>query len=192
MSKQILFAISILITLGIFSFTMFRVFRFFKLTKPYPVGDWGKRFGVMMKVAFGQTKIFRRPVLGLMHALVWWGFIVILLGSIEMIIDGLFGTERVFAQAGLIYDIVFGLGDIFAFVILIMIIAFLFRRLFLHVKRFSGIEMKHKSHMDANVALTLIGLLMVSLLGMNTFYILYAESTGHLAEGMYPVSEYMA
>jgi hypothetical protein len=82
MTKQILFAISILITLGIFTYTMLRVFRYFKLTKPFPVGNWGKRFGVMMKVAFGQTKIFRMPILGLMHALVWWGFIVILIGSI--------------------------------------------------------------------------------------------------------------
>jgi Fe-S oxidoreductase len=192
MTKQILFAISILITLGVFSFTMFRVFRFLKLTKPYPVGQWGKRFGVMMKVAFGQTKIFRLPVLGLMHALVWWGFIVILLGSIEMIIDGLAGTERIFAQAGLVYGIIFGLGDVFAFIILIMIIAFLFRRLFMHVKRFSGAEMKHKSHLDANIALTLIGLLMVTLLGMNTFYVLYAEASGHDVQGMYPVSQYVA
>ncbi len=192
MTKQIIFALSILITLGVFAYTSFRVFRLFKLTKPFPVKNWGKRFMVMMTVAFGQTKIFRRPVLGLMHALVWWGFIVILIGSIEMIIDGLFGTERVFSALGTVYNIIFGLGDIFAFIIALMIIAFLFRRLFLHVKRFSGIEMTHKSHMDANVALTLIGLLMLSLLGMNTFYVLYMNSLGHEIAGVYPVSEYIA
>jgi Fe-S oxidoreductase len=192
MTKSLVFAICILITLGIFSFTTYRIFRFFKLTKPYPVKDWGKRFMVMMEVAFGQTKIFRQPVLGLMHALVWWGFMVILIGSVEMLIDGLAGTDRALSILGLVYDIIFGLGDVFAFIITIMIFAFLFRRLFMHVKRFSGVEMKHKSHMDANVALTLIGLLMVSLLGMNTFYILYANSSGHAIEGVYPVSNYLA
>ncbi len=192
MTKQIIFAISILVTLGIFSFTMFRVFQLLKLTKPFPVKNWGKRFGVMIKVAFGQTKIFRRPVLGFMHALVWWGFIVILIGSIEMIIDGLFLTERVLGFLGPIYDIIIALGDVSGFVILIMIIAFLFRRLFLHVKRYSGVEMGHKSHLDANIALTLIGLLMVSLLGMNTFYVVYARSVGHEIIGLYPVSEYLA
>ena len=192
MTKQILFAISILITLGIFSYTILRIFRFFKLTKPYPVKDWGKRFMVMMEVAFGQTKIFRLPVLGLMHALVWWGFIVILIGSVEMIIDGLAGTERALSVLGPLYDIIFGLGDVFAFIILIMIFAFLFRRLFLHVRRFSGAEMKHKSHMDANVALTLIGLLMLSLLGMNTFYVVHENAAGHAFAGSYPVSEYLA
>ena len=42
-----------------------------------------------MEVAFGQTKIFRKPVIGFFHALVFWGFCVIIFGSIEMVIDGL-------------------------------------------------------------------------------------------------------
>jgi Fe-S oxidoreductase len=192
MTKAIIFAICIMLTLGVFSFTAYRVFRFFKLTKPYPVKNWGKRFMVMMEVAVGQTKIFRRPVLGLMHALVWWGFIVILIGSIEMIIDGLAGTERVLAILGPVYDIITSLGDVFALIILLLIFAFLFRRLFMHVKRFSGTEMKHKSHMDANIALSLIALLMISLLGMNTFYIVYSSSVGHEIVGLYPVSAYFA
>ncbi|NQT76857.1 MAG: 4Fe-4S dicluster domain-containing protein [Bacteroidetes bacterium] len=192
MTKSIVFAICILITLGVFSYTAFRIFRFFKLTKAYPVKDWGKRFVVMMKVAFGQTKIFRRPTLGLMHALVWWGFIIILIGSVEMIIDGLAGTERVLSVLGPVYDIITSLGDVFALIILLLIFAFLFRRLFMHIKRFSGVEMKHISHMDANFALSLIGLLMISLLGMNTFYIIYTHSAGHEIVGLFPVSTYIA
>ncbi len=94
MLKQILFAVSMLITLGIFAWTSWQYYLRFKLTKPWPVKNFGKRFNVMLAVAFGQTKILRKPVVGLMHALVWWGFLVILVGSIEMIIDGLFGTER--------------------------------------------------------------------------------------------------
>ncbi|MDT8393933.1 MAG: (Fe-S)-binding protein [Bacteroidales bacterium] len=192
MTKSIIFAVSILLTLGIFSFTMYRICRFFKLTRPYPVKNWGKRFMVMMEVAVGQSKIFRRPVVGLMHALVWWGFIVILIGSIEMIIDGLAGTERILSVLGPVYDVIFGLGDVFAFIILLLILAFLFRRIFLHIRRFKGTEMKHKSHLDANIALTLIGLLMVTLLGMNTFYVVHADAAGHVAKGLFPVSEYLA
>ena len=192
MTKQIIFAAALLITLGVFAFTMLRICRFFRLTKPFPIKDWGRRIGVMITVAFGQTKILRKPVVGFMHALVWWGFIVILIGSIEMVIDGLFGTERALSVLGPVYDIIFGLGDVFGFIILIMIIAFLVRRLFMHIKRFTGVEMKHVSHMDANLALTLIGLLMVSLLGMNTFYIVYARSAGHAIEGVFPVSAYLA
>jgi heterodisulfide reductase subunit C len=75
---------------------------------------------------------------------------------------------------------------------MVLILAFLFRRIFMHIRRFSGIEMKHKSHMDANFALTLIFLLMVSLLGMNTFYILSEDAQGHDYDGMFPVSKIIA
>jgi len=188
MIKQILFAVSLLITLGVFAWTIRRIYAFLKLTKPFPIGDYGKRFNLMMKVAIGQTKIFRFPFVGFLHALVFWGFLVILVGSIEMIIDGLFGTERVLSFLGVFYDILMASGDVFAFIIAIAILIFIGRRLFLNVKRFNGVEMKHKSHMDANIALTLIFLLMVSLLGMNIFYyVLNPDSP----EGYYPVSMFI-
>lgn len=172
MIKQIIFAISLIITIGIFAWTAWQYYLRFKLTKPFPVKDFGKRFKVMMAVAFGQTRILRKPVVGLMHALVWWGFLVILVGSIEMVIDGLFGTERALGILGPVYSVITASGDIFALIIFIAILAFMVRRLFMNIRRFTGIEMKHKSHQDANLALTLILLLMVSLLGMNTFYLL--------------------
>lgn len=192
MVKQIVFAAVLLITLVIFFITAYRYYRFFKLTKPFPVIDFGKRFWIMLKVAFGQTKILRKPFVGLMHALVWWGFIVILLGSIEMIIDGLAGTDRILKVLGPFYDFITAAGDIFALVIMVLILAFLFRRIFMHIRRFTGIEMKHVSHLDANFALSLIFLLMVSLLGMNTFYILSEEAQGQAFHGVFPVSEIIA
>ncbi len=192
MIKQIIFAIILLITLIVFAYTAFRYYRFFMLTKPFPIHNWGKRIIVMFQVAFMQTRIFRKPVTGMMHALVWWGFLVILIGSVDMIIDGLFGTERALSCLGPVYSIITASGDIFALIILVLIIAFLFRRIFMHIKRFSGIEMKHISHQDANLALTLILLLMVSLLGMNTFYLLDAHAGGHEIKGVFPVSQYLA
>ncbi|MFO7655788.1 MAG: (Fe-S)-binding protein [Bacteroidales bacterium] len=189
MTKQIVFIISLLLTLGVFTYTVLRLISFFRLTKPYPIKDFGKRFLVMLKVAFGQTKIFRFPVIGFLHALVFWGFCVILIGSIEMVIDGIVGTERALGKLGVIYDVITATGDVFAFIILIAILVFLSRRLFLHVKRFGGIEMKHSSHIDANIALSLILLLMVTLLGMNTAYV--ASNHDQIA-GVYPVSNVLA
>ncbi|MFC1732011.1 heterodisulfide reductase-related iron-sulfur binding cluster [candidate division KSB1 bacterium] len=189
MIKQILFSVCLIITIAIFFYTTLRYVKFFKLTKPFPVRNWGKRFMLMLEVAIGQTKIFRFPMIGFLHALVFWGFCVILVGSIEMIIDGIAGTERILSFLGIIYSIITASGDVFALIIALSIIAFLFRRLFLHVKRFSGIEMKHVSHMDANIALTLIFLLMISLLGMNTFYIaIHPEEF----KGCFPVSKSFA
>jgi len=193
MVKQIVFILALLITLGVFTYTFFRVLAYFKLTRQdYPIRHPGKRFKQMMRVAIGQTKIFRRPVIGLLHALVFWGFLVILIGSIEMVVDGIVGTERVFHALGVVYDVIIGAGDVFALIIAVAIIVFLVRRLFLHVKRFTGIEMDHKKHVDANIALSLILVLMVSLLGLNTFYIEYATAAGHEIHGVFPVSRFFA
>jgi len=193
MDKQLIFLLVLLLTLLVFAYTLRRYIGYFKHTrKGFPVRQLGRRFGVMMEVAIGQTKIFRRPVMGLLHALVFWGFLVILIGSIEMIIDGLFGTERVLSILGGFYRFIMASGDIFALIIAVAILIFLFRRVFLHVKRFSGIEMKHISHLDANVALTMILLLMLSLLGMNTFYILSAAQAGHEVVGIFPISTMLA
>jgi heterodisulfide reductase subunit C len=140
----------------------------------------------MMNVAFGQTKIFRLPVLGFLHALVFWGFCLIIFGSIEMVIDGLSGTEKVFKILGPVYNILMASGDIFALLIAISIIIFLSRRLFFHIKRFEGIEMKKRSHRDANISLSLILLLMISLLTMNLGYLGYQEVTLGSIDGIYP------
>jgi len=208
MLKQIVFSITLLITLGIFTYSAIRYIGFFRFTrKGFPVRDPGRRLGIMMKVAFGQTKIFRFPFVGLLHAMVFWGFCVILIGSIEMVIDGVSGSEKSLAFLGFFYKIIIGSGDVFGLLIAIAILIFLGRRLFLHLKRFSGIEMKRVSHIDANIALSLILLLMITLLGMNTFYVLsvklYTPYGGELPAGIthcpadavlgfYPVSDFFS
>ena len=193
MMKQMLFILSLVVTLVAFGFTTHRIVSFFKLTRPaFPIRNFSKRFMVTLKVAIGQSKIFRRPVIGLMHALVFWGFLVILFGSIEMIIDGLIRTERILSLLGPVYDVIIACGDGFAAVILVAIIAFLIRRIFLHIKRFAGIEMKPWSHVDANISLLLILLLMVSLLGMNTFYIAHNRAMDHEIAGVFPISSFLS
>jgi heterodisulfide reductase subunit C len=188
MTKQIVFVLVLLVTIGVFSFTINRIIKFFRFTRPaFPVRDFGKRIKVMLTVAFGQTKIFRRPVIGLFHALVFWGFCIIIFGSIEMVIDGLTGTDKVLKTWGPVYNVVMASGDIFAFLVALSIIIFLSRRLFFHIKRFEGIEMKRRSHTDANISLTLILLLMISLMAMNVGYIGCHEITGGSNDSIYPV-----
>jgi heterodisulfide reductase subunit C len=189
MVKQYIFAFFLLVTLGIFAYTTNHIVRFFLLTKPaFPVRDFAKRFKVVFTVAFGQTRILRKPLIGLLHALVFWGFCVILLGSVEMVIDGLFGTERVLHIQGGFYDFIIASGDIFALVIGFAIIIFLGRRLFLHVKRFEGIEMKVISHIDAKISLLMIFFLMISLQGMNMAYYGIKTLNHENIVGIYPVS----
>ncbi|OYT13756.1 MAG: Fe-S oxidoreductase [Bacteroidetes bacterium 4572_114] len=188
MEKQIIFIIVLLLTLGIFGYTVSKFVGYFKLTKPFPIRDIPKRISIMLKVAIGQTKIFRLPLIGFAHALVFWGFCIVAFGSLEMIVDGIFGLERSLVVLGGFYTFMIAIGDVFALLVLISIVAFLIRRLIMHIKRFKGIEMKNISKIDANLALLAILYLMVSLLGMNMFC--YLMDPGEYS-GSFPVSIYL-
>lgn len=193
MVKQIVFAIALLVTLGVFTYTVLRLISFFRFTKTgFPISDFGKRTRVMLNVAIGQTKIFRHPVMGFFHALVFWGFCVIIFGSIEMVIDGLSGSERSLKVLGGLHDVIMASGDVFALLVAISIVIFMIRRIFLHVRRFEGIEMKKKSHQDANLALSMILLLMISLMGMNAAYIAFEVAEGGTVYGVYPIGAILA
>ncbi|MDD3740824.1 MAG: (Fe-S)-binding protein [Bacteroidales bacterium] len=187
--SQIIFSVLLLITIGVFAYSAYRIYQLFRLTKPaYPVKDFGKRIKRTIVNAFFQERIFRNRIAGFMHAMVFWGFCLILLGSIEMVIDGIAGTERVLASLGIVYDIIIGAGDVFAYIIAVFIIVFIFRRTVLNIKRLHGKELQKKNHMDALVALSFILILMLTLAGMNIFYI-----AGHPDYvGIYPVSAILA
>ena len=190
MTKQIAFSIFLALSLGVFTFTVFRLISFFKLTKKaFPIDRISERLGILALVAFGQSKILRRPMIGLMHALVYWGFLVITVGSLEMVIDGLAGKERVLSFMGPVYSFVTASGDLFAAFIIFACFAFLVRRHVMKVERFSGVEMTPKSSADATLALSLIMILMISLIGMNTGYLVVHGSE---AVGYYPVAQYLA
>jgi heterodisulfide reductase subunit C len=189
MINQIAFIAVSIVSLGVFAYSASIIFSNIKmLKKAYSLKNVGKRLGMLLKIGFGQTKIMRYPIIGYLHALVFWGFLVILLGSGEMLIDGLFGTERILKFLGPVYDIIMAGGDISAYVIGLLIVVFLFRRIFLHIKRFAGEEMNHKNHVDANFALSLILLLMISLATMNIGYL---KSSNEIL-GIYPISSYIA
>jgi len=184
--KQISFIIVVLITIGVFSYSISKIIKNFRFTKKaFPVKNIGKRILIMLQVAFFQKKIFRKPISGIIHALVFWGFLIIVIGSAEMLIDGVFGTERSLAVLGIVYSFISGLGDVFAYIIGVSVLIFLFRRIFLNIARLHGSELNKKNHQDANFALFLIFLLMVTLAGMNISYI---AISGTDIKGIYPVS----
>jgi len=187
--SQIVFSIVLAITFIVFAYSAIKIYKLFRLTKPaYPVRDFGKRIGRTIVNAFFQERIFRNRIAGFMHALVFWGFLAILVGSLEMVIDGLAGTERVLSFLGVFYDAIMAIGDVSAYVIALFIVIFIIRRTMLNIKRLHGKELSKKNHADALLALTMIFLLMVTLAGMNIFYL-----AGHTEiVGIYPISAFIA
>ena len=187
MEGSILFSCILFFALSLFSFNLWKIVRNIRLGRSKNRFDQPlKRTIILLKVAFGQTKLFHRPVSGILHALVYWGFLVITIGTLEMMVDGVFGFERMFGALGSFYNLITASGDVMAVLVLVSCFIFMFRRLFLKIKRFSGKEIKKSSSIDAMVALVIIIFLMISLLTMNIGYIgLHPENYF----GSFPVSK---
>ncbi len=111
-----------------------------------------------------------------------------------MVIDGLFGTDRVLSFLGWFLWFYNGNRRHFRFCY-----SYCHHRIsfpsfyFMHIKTFfMARKWNPFSKIDANAALAIIGILMISLLGMNTFYILYSKAAGHDIAGVFPVSNIIA
>ena len=186
MQGSIIFSCILFFALSLFFFNLWKIVRNIRLGKAKNRFDQPlKRTIILLKIAFGQTKLFDRPVSGILHALVYWGFLVITIGTLEMMVDGVFGFERIFRVLGGFYNLITASGDVMAVLVLFSCLVFMFRRLFLKIKRFSGKEMKKSSSIDAIVALVIIVFLMISLLTMNIGYIgIHSENY----YGFFPIS----
>ncbi len=171
-TSNLIFSCILIAALCFFSFNLWKIVRNIRLGKSKNRFDQPlKRTKILLKIAFGQTKLFARPASGILHALVYWGFLVITIGTVEMMVDGIFNLDRSFGVLGGFYDMATASGDVMAVLVLVSCLMFMFRRLFLKIKRFSGKEMKKSSSIDAIIALVIIVFLMISLLTMNIGYI---------------------
>ncbi|AWW00947.1 (Fe-S)-binding protein [Arcticibacterium luteifluviistationis] len=146
-----------------------------------------KRFKNMLLIAFGQKKMFERPVVGLLHFLVYVGFILINIEVLEIVIDGIFGTHRVLAQPlGSFYPIVINFFEILAVGVILACVIFLIRRNVLKIERLhpsTSSEMDGWPAMDANIILVFEIALMMAFLKMNAAdSILQSRGVGHFAE----------
>ena len=85
-----------------------------------------KRWGNMIRVALGQSKMTRRPIAGILHILIYVGFVIINIEIIEIIIDGIFGTHRFLATIIplSIYNFLIATFEILAFLVLLLVLFF--------------------------------------------------------------------
>jgi len=135
-------------------------------------------------LAFGQKKMFRKPLVAIMHFVIYAGFIIINIEVLEILIDGLFGTHRIFAAPlGGLYGVLINSFEFLAVGVIIVCVAFLLRRNILRVRRVSGPELNGWPKTDANMILVIEIILMSLFLTMNaTDGLLQARGYGHYAE----------
>lgn len=154
----------------------------------------------MLLLAFGQKRMFRKPLVGVLHFIVYVGFVLINIEMLEIVIDGIFGTHRIFATPlGAFYPFVLNFFEILAFGVLAACVVFMIRRNIVKVERFQPDrhrEMKGWPFLDANIILTLEIVLMTAFLTMNAAdYVLQTRDYGHFGEvktGPFAISQFIA
>ncbi|MCB0476895.1 MAG: (Fe-S)-binding protein [Crocinitomicaceae bacterium] len=124
-------------------------------------------FGTMARVALGQSKMTRRPIAGFLHILVYAGFVIINIEMLEIVIDGITGSHRVFSSLEGFYKFCIGAFEVLALLVLLACAIFIIRRAVLHIKRFGGPEMKKWPTQDAMIILITEIVLMTAFLMMN-------------------------
>lgn len=153
-----------------------------------------KRWSNMIRIALGQSKMVARPIAGILHIIVYIGFIVINIELIEIVLDGLLGTHRLFAPfMGEVYNLLIASFEILAALVLVSVVLFWLRRNALKIKRFWKSEMKGWPKKDADYILYFEIVLMTLFLSMNaTDQLLQDIGDPHYAKaGLFPISQYM-
>ena len=165
---NILFAVILCVGIGYFAMNVKKLIRNIKLGKDVNRKDNpSARWKNMAMIALGQSKMVKRPIAGFLHIIVYAGFIIINLEVLEIIIDGLFGTHRIFSFLGGFYDFLIGSFEVLALLVLITVIIFWARRNIIKLKRFWNAEMKGWPKSDGNIILYFEVVLMTLFLVMN-------------------------
>ena len=167
---NIFFAIALFVGIGFFVMNILKLIRNIKLGKDIDRSDRKiERWKNMARIALGQSKMVSRPFAGFLHVIVYIGFVVINIEVLEIVIDGLFGTHRVFQPllGNTIYGFLIGTFEILAFLVLVAVILFWLRRNIVQLKRFMSKEMKGWPKSDGNLILYFEIVLMSLFIVMN-------------------------
>ena len=153
------------------------------------------RWKNMIRVALGQSKMTRRPIAGILHIIVYLGFLIINIEMIEIVVDGILGTHRFLSTIifeGL-YNFLIGSFEILALLVIVACAIFLVRRNVVKINRFWSKEMTSWPRTDANLILLFEILLMTAFLVMNaTDYILFTKGDSHfVVEFTNPISQFI-
>lgn len=147
-------------------------------------GQPGRRWKNVLLLAFGQKKMFKKPLVALMHFVIYAGFIIINIEVLEIALDGIFGTHRLFAAPmGRLYSFLINSFELLAVGVIIVCVAFLSRRNIIKLRRFISRDLDGWPRSDANYILITEIILMLLFLTLNATdtllqqrgYGLYAE-----------------
>ena len=193
---NILFAIVLVLGFGYFYSNVKKIIRNINLgiavnRKDNPKARWKN----MAMIALGQSKMVRRPIAGILHIIVYAGFIIINIELLEIIIDGVFGTHRVFSFLGAFYDVLIASFEILAVLVLLAVFAFWTRRNIIKLKRIASKDLDGYPRKDANYILYFEVVLMSLFLLMNASDLHLQNIPGGFSHfikaGSFPISQFI-
>ncbi len=193
---NILFTIVLVLGFGYFYSNIKKIIRNINLgiavnRKDNPKARWKN----MAMIALGQSKMVRRPIAGILHVIVYAGFIIINIELLEIIIDGVFGTHRVFSFLGSFYDVLIASFEILAVLVLLAVFAFWTRRNIIKLKRFASKDLNGSPRKDANYILYFEVVLMSLFLLMNASDLHLQNIPGGFSHfikaGSFPISQFI-
>ncbi len=192
---NIIFAVILAVGIGFFVRNIRKLKRNIALGRDSHRNDRSAdRWKNMIRVALGQGKMVSRPIAGVLHILVYVGFVIINIEVLEIVLDGLLGTHRLFAFAGGFYDFLIASFEILAFLVLVSVIIFWIRRVILKIPRFWNKEMTKWPKNDAlNILYFEVVLMLLFLLMNASDYALQQMGAIHYVQaGSFPVSSWIA
>lgn len=178
MVSQIIFILVLAIAIISFWLAVNRISKNIHLGRPLDRTDNpSERWKTMLMVAIGQSKMVKRPLAGIMHILIYAGFIIINIEVLEILIDGVLGTHRIFSFLGSFYTFLISAFEFLAVGVIIACVTFLLRRNVARLKRFWSREMTAWPRSDANIILITEILLMCAFLTLDTSDTLIQRAT---------------
>jgi ferredoxin len=167
--QQIFFILVLIAAITLFTIKIRRIRRNILLGRDEPYTDHPKqRWRNLLLLAIGQKKMFRNPLVAVMHLAIYAGFIIINLEILEISIDGVLGTHRIFSDyADVLYPKFISAFEALAVAVFLACFIFFCRRNILRLRRFRSHDLDGWPRSDANYILLTEMALMLLFLTMN-------------------------
>lgn len=177
--QQILFILLSILSVWLFSGKVREISRNIRLGRDEDLADQpARRWKNLLLLAFGQKKMFRNPLVAVMHFFVYAGFIIINIEVLEIVLDGVTGKHRLFAAPlGSLYTYLINAFEVLALLVLVACVIFLIRRNVIKIRRFISRDLDGWPRSDANF------ILITEIILMSLFLFLNASDTLLQARG---------
>lgn len=163
--KNIIFILVFIITFAFFGYSVNNLIKYLKVAKKKDdrFYDIPTRLKRVWNIAFAQTKLLREPLAGLLHLLIFWGFVLFIFAVLESIIQGFYSSFSL-SFLGAFYSVITLVQDVFGLLVIGSVLLSLYRR---YIQKVPRLQVDKHGMKDAAFILILIMFIVISMYGQN-------------------------